>query len=172
MHLVLQGCLLRFLELDGMRVIVFGTSGHGGVAKPKKLRGRLRMYRRRPRRRLDGIRSQGFGCNECVAQHPCLRTFMRGYYGMKRFSSTARTPSVHPFRDGEDAVGTSRRQFCNTPQNRRFQRSRKHRNLRVHLTPWAGWRQRLRPTVPCRHSPTAPCPRQPFRPPQDHCPAG
>ena len=62
------------------------------------------MYRRRPRRRPDGIRRLKIGCNGSLAQHLCLRKCQRDLDGMKRF-----------FLDGEDAAGTSSRQFCNSP---------------------------------------------------------
>ena len=62
------------------------------------------MYRRRPRRRPDGIRNLKFGCNGRLAQQLCLREDQHDRDGMRRF-----------FLDGEDAAGTPRRQFCNGP---------------------------------------------------------
>ena len=76
----------------------------GAVAKPQKFRGRLRIYRRRPRRRPDGIRNLKFGYNGRLAQQLCLREVQHDRDGMRRF-----------FLDSEDAVGTFRRQFCNSP---------------------------------------------------------
>ena len=59
------------------------------------------MYRRRPRRRPDGIRHLKIGCNGCLAQHLCLRKCQRDLDGGEAF-----------LLDGEDAAGTPRRQFC------------------------------------------------------------
>ena len=59
------------------------------------------MYRRRPRRRPDGIRNLKFGCNGRLAQQLCLREGQRDRDGMRRF-----------FLDGEDVASTPRRQFC------------------------------------------------------------
>ena len=43
------------------------------------------MYRRRPRRRPDGIRHLKIGCNGRLAQQLCLREGQRDREGMRRF---------------------------------------------------------------------------------------